>query len=149
MGQGNGREAKDFDAEALAAKPMTELQEHLLAWIKEKTGVTFTTKKEEAAFDLGVKYTVNFRTYHQASPENQKRLAANRAAAAEAEPTPAPTKAAKAPKAAPAKAAPAKKATKKAAPAPAEEAPAPAKPAKKVKPGAAKGATKAATEAPF
>lgn len=144
MPQGNGREAKEFDAEALAAKPMSALQEHLLGWIKEKTGVTFATKKEEAAFDLGVKYTVNFRTYHQASPENQERLAASRAAAEAEE---APAKAAPAKKA-PAKAAPAKKApAKKAAPVEDTEAAAPS-PKKKTKAGA-KGGAKAATEAPF
>ena len=141
MAQGNGREAKEFDAEALAAKPMSPLQEHLLEWIKEKTGITFATKKEEAAFDLGVKYTVNFRTYHQASPENQARLAAAREAA-EGESAPAPKKAAKA---APAKKAPAKKAAKATAPVEEEAAPVTPGPKKKSKTSAK---TKP-TEAPF
>lgn len=140
------REAKEFDAAALAAKPMSPLQEHLLEWIKEKTGITFGSKKEEAAFDLGVKYTVNFRTYHQASEENQERLAAARAAAEE-EATPAPVpakKTAKTPAKAAAKTAPAKKAAKATAPAE-DAAPAP-KTKAKVKPG--KSVAKA-TDAPF
>lgn len=142
MPRGNGeREAKEFDAEAIAAKPMSALQEHLLAWIIEQTGVEFATKKEKDAFALGVKYTVNFRTYHQASPENQARLAAAAAAKADEDEAPKPAPAKKAAKAAPA---PAKKApAKKAAPVEAEEAP--AKPSKKKK---ASGVAKA-TDAPF
>lgn len=122
------REAKEFDAEELLAKPTSALQTHLTEWIKEKAGLTFTTKKEESAFDLGVKATVALRTYHQASEENQERLA-DLAAARESAEAPAPAKAApKAPKKAPtpvaaeepepeAKPAKVKKSAKKAAPA--------------------------------
>jgi outer membrane biosynthesis protein TonB len=140
------REIKEFDPEALAAKPMTALQEHLLAWILEKTGVTFATKKEEAAFALGVKYTVNFRTYHQASEENQERLAAAAAAReAEADEAPAPAPKAKA-KPAPAEEAPAPKKAAKKVPTKAET---PAAPVKKVKPAKGAKPKPSAGEAPF
>lgn len=67
-------EETERDYTALAAKPPSELSEHILAWIIEKAGVTFATAKEQAAFAKGVDLTIKFRTYHQASPENQERL---------------------------------------------------------------------------
>lgn len=149
------REAVDMTADeiaALDAKEPSALQLHLVQWIKDKTGVTFSTKKEEAAWEAGVIASVKFRMRHQASSENQARLAEAREADDEAE-APKATKAAPAKKAAakaaPAKAAPAKKApAKKAAAAEPEEAPkAPAKTGKaKQKP---KPAATATGEAPF
>lgn len=142
------REAVDMTPEeivALDAKEPTALQLHLVEWIKEKTGVTFATQKEMAAWEAGVIASVKFRMRHQASSENQARIAASREADEEP-PTPAPAKKAAA-KAAPAKAAPAaKKAPAKAskAAAPTEETEAPK--AKKSKP---KKAAAAAGEAPF
>jgi hypothetical protein len=136
------------DFAALVAKPISALQEHFLEWVLDKTGITFPTKKEEAAFAEGVRVGTILRGIHQASPENQERLAqakAARDAAAQAEAaTPAP------PKAAPAKAAKATKAAAKAAPPAAEAAPVKRAPAKKAparRPAAAAAAS--AEEAPF
>ena len=78
-------EAAEVDYTKYVDKPATGLQEHLTNWIKEQTGVTFATKKEEAAFDLGVKLTVFLRMRHQASPENQDRIAEQEAAREERE----------------------------------------------------------------
>lgn len=143
------------DFEAILNKPPTSLQEHFSDWVVAKTGITFQTKKEEAAFREGLRIGTALRGVHQASPENQERLAEARARAAEAAQeaaaAPAPAKAA-APPAKVAKAAPAKvaKATK-AAP-PAEAAP-PAKRAPAKKTGGRRPAAQAAVqrddEAPF
>jgi hypothetical protein len=139
------REAVDMTPEEIAAlneKEPSALQLHLVEWIKEKTGVTFATKKEEMAWEAGVIASVKFRMRHQASSENQARLEAARAAAEEEEApaTPAPAK-----KVAPAKVVPAKKGSGKksaAAAAPVEEA-APVKSKSRPKPKATSG------EAPF
>lgn len=145
MAKGKTAEAEETVAEvtekdytAYVTKAPGALYDHLLGWIKEKSGVTFASAKEEKAFDLGVKLTLALRTHHQASPENQERLAeaaaAREAAAEEAAKAPKAPKveeAAKAPKGAPKKA--------PAAAAPAEKA-APAKPGpKKVTAAAGKG----------
>ena len=140
------------DFEYYKAKEPTATQQHFADWIIEKTGLTFETKKSEAAFRYGVTIGTSLRGIHQASPENQARLAELRDArlAAEAEAAANPK-----PPVAPAKAAPAKaaKATKAAAPAvaaveetaPAEVAPTRA-PAKRGRRGAAAATT---TAAPF
>jgi hypothetical protein len=147
---------KEPDFAAIVAKPLSSLQEHFLAWVLDKTGITFATKKEEAAFAEGIRIGVALRGVHQASPENQERLEAARVAAEEAREAeaaaPAPAKATKA-AAAPAKAA-AAKATKAAkatpAAAPAEEVRPARRPAKKAG-GRRPTATATATddEAPF
>lgn len=109
-------------------KPMTSTQEHFHDWVLTKTGYDPATAKTKAAsFAEGIRIGTALRGAHQASPENQDRLAEAKAAreAAEAEeatPVAKPTKAAKAtPAAAAAKAAPATKAARskasKAAPA--------------------------------
>lgn len=115
------------DFAAVVAKPMSALQEHFHEWVLEKTGLTFSTKKEEAAFAEGIRIGTALRGVHQASPENQQRLAeakaAREAAAAEVAQEPKPAKAAAPAKAAPAKATKATPAKKAAAP-PAEVPPA-------------------------
>lgn len=122
MARTKGEEV-EFDFAAAVGKPASGLQEHLTSWIKEKTGVTFNTKKEESAFDLGVKLTVQLRMRHQASEENQERLAEEVAAREERE-----AEKAEKPKAEPEEKPAKKAAAKKAAPAPAaEEKPTPAK----------------------
>jgi hypothetical protein len=143
---------KEPDFAAVVAKPLTPLQEHFLDWVLEKTEITFPTKKEEAAFAEGVRIGVALRGSHQASPENQERMAEARAAAeaaaaaaeAEAEAEVTPAKAAPAKKTAPAKAT-------KAAPAKAtpvtEQKPVKRAPAKKAPPRKAAVATD--DEAPF
>lgn len=135
-------ETKEIDFTQYVEKPASALQEHLTEWIKEQTGVTFGTKKEEAAFDLGVKLTVFLRMRHQASDENQERLRelaeareARASAAEEPDPEPKPAKVAKA------KAA-------KAAPK-VVEAEAVVRPAKKAAKRAPKATTGASSEAPF
>jgi|SRR4051812_47462902 hypothetical protein len=146
---------REPDFEKIMNKPITPLQEHFLDWVLVKTGITFPTKKEEAAFAEGIRIGTALRGVHQASPENQERLAQAKAdaeAAAKAEAaTPAPAKAAKATppatKVAPAKAA---KATK-AAPAKAtsETARPPAKKATKRAPAKAAVTVVSDDEAPF
>lgn len=130
-------EDTERDYTALAAKPPSELSEHILAWIIEKAGVTFATAKEQAAFAKGVDLTIKFRTYHQASPENQERLAEAKAARETAKAEKATAKAAKAEEGEEPK--PAKKG--KAAPVEAAPEPEAAKPtAKKAVPGKGKKA---------
>jgi hypothetical protein len=58
-----------------ATKAPTDLQRRLGDWIMEKTGVTFVTKKEEAAYREGVRLAVALRMKFQASPENQDAIA--------------------------------------------------------------------------
>jgi hypothetical protein len=128
-------------------KPATATQEHFHDWVLDKTGYDpATAKTKAAAFEAGIRIGTSLRGLHQASPENQERLAEQRAASADA-------KAAKEAEAAnaaaaPAKAAPAKatKATKAAAPVvpPVETAP-PVKRAPAKKTG---GRRAAATDAP-
>lgn len=124
-------------------KPATATQEHFHEWVLQKTGYDpATAKTKAAAFEAGIRIGTSLRGLHQASPENQDRLAeqreASRAAAAEKASQPKaekPAPAAAPAKAAPAKAAKATKATKAAPAAPVEPAVAPAKatrpPAKK------------------
>jgi hypothetical protein len=76
--------AEERDYTALMAKEPGELYTHLLAWIIDKTGIAFATKKESDAFAKGVEATLKLRTYHQASEENQERLAAAKEAGAAA-----------------------------------------------------------------
>lgn len=60
----------------------TELMRHIESWIRDKADVDPTKFKTKAeAFKYGVYLTVHLRMTHQASPENQERLAANRQAA--------------------------------------------------------------------
>jgi hypothetical protein len=60
----------------------TALMEHIEPWIRNKAGVDPTKFKTKAeAFKYGVYLTVALRMTHQASPENQERLAAKRKAA--------------------------------------------------------------------
>src|SRR6185369_4944223 len=109
---------REPDFAAIVAKDITPLQEHFADWVVEKTGITFGTAKEMASFREGLRIGTALRGSHQASPENQERLAEAKRAreAAEAEETPAPAKKAAPPAAAPeeskppAKRAPAKKA---------------------------------------
>lgn len=89
------------DYAAYLGKAATGLQTRFSAWIKDKTGIAFTTRKEEAAFDEGVRIGVALRMKFQASPENQAVLQAakaERASAAEAAPAPTEAKPAKAKK---------------------------------------------------
>jgi|SRR4051812_7994112 hypothetical protein len=151
---------REPDFEKIMNKPITPLQEHFLDWVLAKTGITFPTKKEEAAFAEGIRIGTALRGVHQASPENQERLAQAKAdaeAAAKAEAAaPAPAKAAKATptatKAAPAKvakttkAAPAKATPAKATP---EAARPPAKKATKRAPAKAAVTVVPDDEAPF
>lgn len=118
-------------------KAPTATQEHFHEWILDKTGLDPATFKTKAlAFAEGVRIGTALRGIHQASPENQERLAeareASAAAKAEKESAPKPAKAG--PAVAPAKAAPAKTAAK-------------AAPAKKAAP-AAEAAPVKATRAP-
>lgn len=95
------------DFKSYTEKAPTATQDHFHAWVLAKTGITFATKKEEAAFKAGIVIGTSLRGIHQASPENQERLAEQRAASAEAKSAkeaeaaanPAPAKAAKAAKA--------------------------------------------------
>lgn len=74
--------ADEFDyGKYLEANP-TQLMTHIEQWIKDKTGFDpKTARTKDEAFATGVYLTVHLRTVHQASPENQARLAANRDAA--------------------------------------------------------------------
>lgn len=136
---------KEPDFEKVLAKPMSPMIEHFHSWVLDKTGYNPANAKTKAeAFAEGIRLGTALRGVHQASPENQERLAASRQAAEE--PTPAPAKAAKA--------APAKRGGKAAAPAapPAEAPPATQRPpAKKATRGraAAKTSTTVVDEAPF
>jgi len=137
------------DFAAIVAKDITPLQQHFLDWVIEKTGVTFSTKKEEAAFAEGIRIGTALRGAHQASPENQERLAeakaAREAALAEVTQEEKPAKPAKAVKAA----TPAKVAAKKATPA-AEAAPAATRaPAKRAGRRPTSAQTSADDQAPF
>lgn len=132
-------EITDEQAQAIFAKNTSALTLHLTEWLKDKLALSFGSKKEEAAFDAGVKATVALRMRHQASPENQERLAtmaeAREAETEEPEVAPAPKAKGKAAKAAP-------------APAPAKAAPAKKAPAKKVAPAAAETAPPSPKKAP-
>lgn len=150
------------DFEYYKTKEPTATQQHFADWVIEKTGMTFETKKSEAAFRAGITIGTSLRGVHQASPENQSRLQelreARAAADAEAAANPKP-KAEKAAPAAPAKAAPAKaaKATKATAPAappveetaPAEVAPVRAPAKRGGRRAAATGSAPANVAAPF
>jgi hypothetical protein len=126
-------EAPDFTK--YVTKEPTATQEHFYNWVLANTGITFATKKEEAAFKSGIVIGTSLRGHHQASPENQQRLAEQRAAAKaaaeEAARAPKPEKAAAPAKAAPAKAAKASKATAPAVAAVTEEVPPATRPAAK------------------
>jgi hypothetical protein len=120
------------DFAAIVAKPPTALQEHFHTWVLEKTEYDPAKAKTKAeAFAEGIRIGTALRGVHQASPENQERLAeakaAREAAAAVAEPKPAKAAAKAAPAKAAAKAAPAKKAAAPPAEAPQATKRAPAK----------------------
>lgn len=147
------------DYTGYADKPATDMQQRFIDWTKEKLALTFTSKKEEAAFDEGMRLGTALRMPFQRSPENQAESNMVRANRGKAEAEPAPAKAAKATAPAKAtKAAPAKKAAKAAAPAPEETEPeetdeqeAPAAPAKRTgRPAARRTRAAASTaSAPF
>jgi hypothetical protein len=142
------------DFAKIVAKPTSPLQEHFHDWVLEKTGYDpATAKTKAAAFAEGIRLGTALRGIHQASPENQERIAESRAAR-EAEAVEVAPKAAKATKAAaPAKAAPAaapaKKAAKKAAPAAAPEAVVPPRKRAPAKKAAAVVVEDDDNEAPF
>jgi hypothetical protein len=124
---------KDFTK--YADKAPTSLQQRFGAWLVEKVGLTFGTKKEEAAFMEGVRLGTALRIPFQRSDENQTERAQAAATRAEA---PKPAKkvaAAEEPK-------PAKRGKK----AQAEPEAAAAAPAKAAKP---RKATRAGVAAPF
>jgi len=54
-------------------KAPTVKQVHLTQWLVDKVGITFPTKKEEAAFAEGVRLTGSLHKYYQRSPENHER----------------------------------------------------------------------------
>jgi hypothetical protein len=63
--------SEDEDYSGYLDKAPTDLQSRFTDWIKDKTEISFQTKKEEAAFDEGVRLGVALRMKFQASPENQ------------------------------------------------------------------------------
>lgn len=73
-------EAASKDYTGYPGKAASDLQVRFAAWTKDKCGLTFATKKEEAAYDLGLKLGVALRIEFQASPENQAARAAAAAA---------------------------------------------------------------------
>lgn len=96
------------DYTSYASKEPTDLQVRFADWLIEKVGVNFGTKKEQAAFEEGVRLATALRMPFQRSAENQavSPLVRGNAAAPAAK----PAKAVKAaPAAKPAKAAPAKR----------------------------------------
>lgn len=97
------REA-ELDYSGYKDKAPSDLQERFADWIVDKVGVAFGTKKEEAAFNEGVRLAVALRMKFQASPENQDAIAERAVERAKEEAEAAAT-------------VPAKKAVKKAAPA--------------------------------
>lgn len=68
------------DYPAYVDKPATDLQERYGDWLVEKLELEFSSKKEQAAFLLGVKVSTALRMKFQASPENQEVLEERRAA---------------------------------------------------------------------
>lgn len=116
-----------YDYTTYLEKAPTDLQSRFAAWIIEQTGMQFGTKKEQAAFEEGVRLATALRMHFQRSPENQEVLTTRRAEAgdrelAAAKETAPPRKsaakkaAAAAPVAPAKKAVPAKKVAKAAAP---------------------------------
>lgn len=68
-------------AKYLEAEP-TALMKHIEEWLREKSGFDPSKVRTKSdAFRYGVYLTVHLRGIHQASPENQARLAMNRSAA--------------------------------------------------------------------
>jgi hypothetical protein len=111
-------EEVEVDFQAYKEKAATDLQERFAGWIIDKLELTFGTKKEQAAFEEGVRLATALRMVFQASPENQAVLAERRASAGDRQ-----LEAAKSVKPAAAK--------KAAAAAPSEPPPAQRRPAKK------------------
>jgi len=72
----------EADYEDYRDKEPTTKQDHLSAWLLDKTGLTFSTKKEEAAFADGVRLTVSLHKHYQRSPENHERHEAEQEARA-------------------------------------------------------------------
>lgn len=75
----------EYDYTKYLDKEPTDLQERFGAWLIDKVGVKFGTKKEEAAFLEGVRLATALRMPFQRSPENQEAspmVRANRTAAA-------------------------------------------------------------------
>lgn len=67
----NTETAEDLDFTTYAGKPATDLQARFADWLIEKVGVSFSNKKEEAAWREGVRLGVALRIPFQRSPENQ------------------------------------------------------------------------------
>lgn len=100
-------EAPAEDLSVYLTKEPTTLQGEFADWIIAKTGKTFKSKAEEAAWRDGVRISVALRMKFQASPENQavrsRAVTADKVKAAQAEKATAQAaKPAKAAKAAPA-----------------------------------------------
>jgi hypothetical protein len=71
--------SEEMDFESYLNKPPTKLHEHLAEWILEKTGYDPAAEKSKlAAFNAGIRLGAQLRMAHQASPENQKRIAVQR-----------------------------------------------------------------------
>jgi len=84
---------EELDYSDYKDKPATDLQARFAVWVKEQLGLEFSSKKEEAAFDEGIRLGTALRIQFQQSPENQadkaekaEQRAAKKAAAAEAAP---------------------------------------------------------------
>jgi hypothetical protein len=78
------------DYTVYADKEPTDLQSRFGEWVIDKTGIEFSTKKEEAAFKEGVRLGTALRMQFQASPENQEVLEARKAAVEERKAAPKP-----------------------------------------------------------
>lgn len=79
------KEAVESDYTAYVDRPASTMQAHFLDWLLEKTEYDpATAKTKAAAFEAGVRLGTALRGAHQASPENQERLALARKAAEEA-----------------------------------------------------------------
>ena len=74
-----------YDYTTYLEKAPTDLQSRFAAWIIEQTGMQFGTKKEQAAFEEGVRLATALRMHFQRSPENQEVLTTRRAEAGDRE----------------------------------------------------------------
>lgn len=71
-------EEVEVDYTTYLDKAPTDTQARFADWLKEKVGVAFGTKKEESAFEEGVRLGTALRMPFQRSPENQESLAERR-----------------------------------------------------------------------
>jgi hypothetical protein len=142
-------DSTEVDYTKYLTKEPTDLHIRFADWIKEKTGLTFATKKDEAAFLRAVALSVYLRIPFQSSPENQAALEAAKTDKAARDVEKAAAKSAvKAEKASAKKAAAKTEAEAEEAPKAAAKAPAKKAPAAKGKATAKATATEEATEAP-